>query len=51
MANMQSDLTDQKDHLQMMSSVHSADIEYQNQEPYRETLLLDDPWLMQCNQE
>ena len=41
MANMKSDLTDLKDYLQMISSVHSADIEYQNQQPYRETIPLD----------
>jgi len=41
MANMQSDLTDLKDHLQMISRVHSADMEHQNQQPYRETIPLD----------
>ena len=38
MANMQSDLTDLKDQLQMISRVHSADMEHQNQQPYRETI-------------
>ena len=42
MTNMQSDLTDLKDHLQKISSVHSADMEHQNPQPYSETILLDD---------
>ena len=45
MANMQSDLTDLKDHLQTICGVHSADIEYQNQQPYRETIPLDNSCL------
>ena len=42
MTNMQSDLTDLKDHLQKISSVHSADMEHQNPQPYSETIPLDD---------
>ena len=42
MANMHGDLTDLKEHLQMISSVHSADIEHQDQHLYRETIPLDD---------
>ena len=42
MTNMQSDLTDLKDHLQKISSVHLADMEHQNPQPYSETIPLDD---------
>ena len=42
MTNMQNDLTDLKDHLQKISSVHSADMEHQNPQPYSETIPLDD---------
>ena len=42
MTNMQSDLTDLKDHLQKISSVYSAHIKHQNSQPYSETILLDD---------
>ena len=66
MTNMQSDLTDLKDHLQKISSVHSADMEHQNPQPYSETIPLDDSfwensqqqyrqalpeWSMQCSQQ
>lgn len=45
MANMQSDLTDLKDHLQMICSVRSADMEHQNQQPYTKTIPLDNSCL------
>ena len=45
MPNMQSDLTDLKDHLQMICSVQSADMEHQNQQPYTKTIPLDNSCL------